>query len=174
MLTKKLLFYGSMATLLASVGGCSAIEYVGQKKNYTYSASYLTSSPISAERFNKEAGESVNSAAFNASALSDKRNNSYAPSFYSRSRLSLLSVTKSSSDKGSSRKLGSIYLHSGLSNTANSDLVFNLSYDRSGYKATTPLFYHSDTTDTGLVLKLDRRRHLSAGIECTINLDLFK
>jgi hypothetical protein len=150
----RLAYYGGLIIVVTMLNACSAIEYVGQKKSYTVTAPHI-------------------SLKTDAEKLSAKAEKVIAPesSLYTKNRLSLLSISKTSS--GSSKNLGSIYFKNSLISNSNSDLVFQLTYDRSGYKATTPLFFSNEKMASGLVFTLNRKRHFIIGIECTIKLNPF-
>lgn len=150
MLRKKLLYYGSVMTMLSSLSACSAFEYVAQQKTYKIVTSQPSVSALSID------------------PVTDK-DQSRSPAFYTKNRVSLLAIKKNN-DKHN-RDLGSIYLKNSFAQGSKKDILFELSYNRKGYKASTPLFYSGDTMRGGLAFMVTRNRRLFAGFEFTIKLN---
>lgn len=145
MLTKRLLYYGGVLAIASSLSACSGFEYIAQKKLYK-----ITTSPMT-------------TTAPQMDPIMEKEN-ARSPAFYNKNRVSLLSVSK---NKSIDKDLGSIHLK-GLSSDPKKDLVFELSYNRKGYKASTPLFYSGDNMRGGLAFMVTRNRRLYAGFEFSI------
>jgi len=157
MMVRRLVYYGLIISMICGETGCSTVEYVGQKKTYSFNASYLNILPATKDQ------EVTNA----TSPLSPVN------SFYDKDRIALVTISKSTSDKSSS-DFGRLYLHNGFSSEGNKDLVFQLSHDNIGYKATTPVFFNNEFASGDLVLRADHNRALSAGLQFSIKMDFFK
>ena len=138
----KVLHYGLIFLALTTLSGCSAVEYV-QKKNYSVSAAYMALDPVS------EKGDGKTSLVKNS--------------------VSLLAIKKAPQVKDKSdNTIGKIYLKNSFSSTSNNEMVFELSRNHNGYKASTPIFYQSDKASSGIAFTVNGYRQLMAGVECVI------